>query len=105
LTYESSPVSDRHRTLDLPFEELYKLSFAYTWKGHKDLDFSLGSTVYLIGDARIDQTSQGVRTKGKYDTNYIVFFGGTPTPVLVTAEQRTSVNRGQGPLLLVYLCA
>ena len=98
-------MSDRHRTLDLPFEELYKLSFAYTWKGHKDLDFSLGSTVYLIGDARIDQTSQGVRTKGKYDTNYIVFFGGTPTPVLVNAEQRTSINRGQGPLLLVYLCA
>ena len=70
-------MSDRHRTLDLPFEELYKLSFAYSWEGQKDLDFSLGSTVYLIGDAKIDQTSQGVRTKGKYDTNYIVFLGGT----------------------------
>ena len=77
FAYESSPVSDRHRTLDLPFEELYKISFAYAWVGHKDLDFSLGSTIYLIGDAKIDQTSQGVRTKGKYDTNYIVFLGGT----------------------------
>ncbi len=77
FAYESSPVSDRHRTLDLPFEELFKLSFAYAWKGQKDLDFSLGSTVYLIGDAKIDQTSQDVRTKGKYDTNYIVFLGGT----------------------------
>jgi long-chain fatty acid transport protein len=77
FAYESSPVSDRHRTLDLPFEELYKLSFAYAWDGQKDLDFSLGSTIYLIGDAKIDQTSQGVRTKGKYDTNYIVFLGGT----------------------------
>jgi len=77
LAYESSPVSDRHRTLDLPFEELYKLSFAYAWEGQKNLDFSLGSTVYLIGDARIKQESQGVTTKGKYDTNYIVFFGGT----------------------------
>ena len=77
LSYESSPVSDSDRTLDLPFEELYKLSFAYAWQGHKDLDFSLGSTVYLVGDAKIDQTSQGVRTKGEYDTNYIVFFGGT----------------------------
>jgi long-chain fatty acid transport protein len=77
IAYESSPVSDRHRTLDLPFEELYKLSFAYGWEGHKDLDFSLGSTIYLIGDAKIDQTSQGVRTKGKYDTNYIVFLGAT----------------------------
>jgi long-chain fatty acid transport protein len=77
LAYESSPVSDKNRTLDLPFEELYKLSFSYAWEGQKNLDFSLGSTVYLIGDAKIDQTSQDVRTKGKYDTNYIVFFGGT----------------------------
>ncbi len=77
ISYESSPVDDQHRTFDLPFEELYKLSFAYAWKGHKDLDFSLGSTVYLVGDAKIDQTEQGVRAKGKFDTNYIVFFGGT----------------------------
>ena len=77
VSYESSPVSDSDRTLDLPFEELYKVSFAYGWEGHKDIDFSLGGTVYLVGDASIDQTSQGVRTKGKYDTNYIVFFGGT----------------------------
>jgi long-chain fatty acid transport protein len=77
ISYESSPVSDRHRTLDLPFDELYKLSFAYGWKGYKDLDFSLGATVYLVGDASIDQTSQGERTKGKFDTNYVLFLGGT----------------------------
>ena len=77
ISYESSPVSDRHRTLDLPFEELFKLSFAYGWRGLKDLDFSLGGTVYLVGDAKIDQTSQGERTVGKYDTNYILFLGGT----------------------------
>jgi hypothetical protein len=53
------------------------LSFAYAWKGKKDLDFSLGSTLYLIGDAKIDQMSQGERTRGKYDTNYILFLGGT----------------------------
>ena len=77
LAYESSPVSDKNRTLDLPFEELYKLSFAYAWTGQKDLDFSLGSTIYLVADAKIKQESQGELTKGKYDTNYIVFFGGT----------------------------
>jgi len=77
ISYESSPVSDRHRTLDLPFDELYKLSFAYAWEGRKDLDFSLGGTVYLVGDASIDQTSQGERTKGKFDTYSILFLGGT----------------------------
>jgi hypothetical protein len=30
-----------------------------------------------MGDARVDQTSQGERTVGKLDTNYILFLGGT----------------------------
>ena len=77
FSYDSSPVADRHRTLDLPFDEIYKVSFAYAWEGQKHLDFSLGGTVYLVGDARVDQTSQGERTIGKFDTNYIVFLGGT----------------------------
>ena len=57
FAYESSPVNDNHRTLDMPFDEIYKVSFAYAWEGQKHLDFSLGSTVYLVGDARIDQKS------------------------------------------------
>jgi len=77
LAYESSPVSNKDRTFDLPFDELYKVSMAYGWKGNKRLDFSLGSTVYIVGDSRIDQTSQGVRAKGKFDTNYVLFLGGT----------------------------
>lgn len=77
FSYESSPVDDKHRTLDLPFEEFYKVSMAYFWKGDKALDFSLGGTLYLVGDADIDQTSQGVRTKGDYDSNTILFLGGT----------------------------
>jgi long-chain fatty acid transport protein len=60
LAYESSPVADKDRTFDLPFDEIYKVSLAYAWKGNKRLDFSLGSTVYIVGDAKIDQTSQGV---------------------------------------------
>ena len=77
FSYETSPVDDKHRTLDLPFDETYKLSMAYAWTGNKKLDLSLGGTVYMVGDARIDQTSQGERTKGKFDTNYILFLGGT----------------------------
>jgi hypothetical protein len=33
--------------------------------------------LYLVGDAPIDQTSQGVRVKGEFDTNAILFLGGT----------------------------
>ena len=77
FSYESSPVDDKHRTFDLPFDEFYKVSMAYAWKGDKALDFSIGGTLYLVGDADIDQTIQGVRTKGDFDTNTVLFLGGT----------------------------
>ena len=77
FSYESSPVDDKNRTFDLPMDEIFKGSFAYFWQGKKNLDFALGGTLYLVGDARVDQTSQGVHAKGKFDSNYILFLGGT----------------------------
>lgn len=77
LSYDSSPVDDKHRTFDLPMDEIFKGSFSYFWQGTKNLDFALGGTLYLVGDAAVDQTSQGVRAKGEFDTNYILFLGGT----------------------------
>lgn len=77
FSYESSPVKNEHRTFDLPMDEFYKLSAAYAWAGSRRLDFSLGSTLYLVGDANIDVTAQGVRAAGKFDKNYVLFVGGT----------------------------
>ena len=77
FSYDSSPVEDEHRTFDLPVDEIYKLSGAYFWKGGKQLDYSVGATLYMIGDAEIDVVSQGVRAAGEFDSNYILFLGGT----------------------------
>jgi len=77
FSYDSSPVDNEHRTFDLPVDEIYKLSGAYFWKGGKQLDYSLGATLYMIGDAEIDLMAQGVRAAGKFDNNYILFLGGT----------------------------
>lgn len=77
FSYDSSPVDDEDRTFDLPVEELFKLSGSYSWNAKKNLGYSLGATLYLVGDAPIDQTSQGVRVKGEFDTNAILFLGGT----------------------------
>ena len=77
VSYDSSPVDNKHRTFDLPVDEAYKLSAAYFWEGTKQLDYSLGGTMYFIGDANIDLTAQGVRAAGKYDSNNILFLGGT----------------------------
>jgi hypothetical protein len=77
FSYDSSPVDNNHRTFDLPVDEAYKLSAAYFWKGARKLDYSLGGTMYFVGEANINQTVQGVRAAGKYDSNYILFLGGT----------------------------
>ena len=77
FAYDSSPVKNEHRTFDLPVDELYKVSASYFWQAKERLDFSLGSTLYFIGDADIDVTAQGVRSAGKFDQNYVVFVGGT----------------------------
>jgi long-chain fatty acid transport protein len=77
FSYDSSPVEDKHRTYDLPMDEYYKASFSYFWKGDKHLDYSIGGTAYLVGDAKIDNTVQGVRAAGEFDTNYLLFLGGS----------------------------
>jgi long-chain fatty acid transport protein len=77
IAYESSPVKDKHRTFDFPVDEIWKLASSYAWVGQKNLDYSIGATLYMMGDAKIDQTSQGVRATGEFDTNLLLFLGGT----------------------------
>lgn len=77
LSYESSPVDDEDRTFDFPSDAFWKLAGAYTWQGSKKLSYAVGATLYINGDASIDQTDQGVRAAGDFDTNVTLFVGGT----------------------------
>ena len=77
ISYDSSVVDDEDRTIDLPFDETVKLSTGYAWKGSKKLDFALGMTLAWLGDGEVDQDTQGVRFKGKFDENYVLFMGST----------------------------
>ncbi len=77
VSYDTSPVDDDDRTFDLPVDEQLKFSFAYGRDGKGKLDYAVGATALYAGEAKIDQTSQGVRTKGEFDTNWIFFIGGT----------------------------
>ena len=77
FSYDSSPVRDKDRTIDLPFDETYKLSAAYGWKLTQQMNFALGGTLLYFGDGQVDQTAQGVRFKGEFDTNMALFMGGT----------------------------
>ena len=74
--YDSSPVDDDDRTIDLPLDEQLKFSMAYGREEGR-FDYSLGATLIYLGDGKVDQTAQGVRFKGEFDTNYALFVGGT----------------------------
>ena len=41
------------------------------------MDFGIGATLYAVGDAEIDKTSQGVRVAGEFENNMLLFISGT----------------------------
>jgi long-subunit fatty acid transport protein len=77
FSYDSSPVSDGKRTIDLPMDEQIKLSAGMALQQTENLSYALGATLMYAGEGKVDQTAQEVRFKGKFDTNLILFVGGT----------------------------
>jgi long-chain fatty acid transport protein len=77
LGYESSPVEDDVRTIDLPMDETWKLSASLLRSRAQGFDWSLALTAHLVGEAEVDQTAQGVRFAGDFDKYFIVFLGAT----------------------------
>jgi hypothetical protein len=41
-----------------------------------NLAWAVGLGYVWLGDGKIDQTAQGVRVEGEFDTNYFVSLGG-----------------------------
>ena len=55
VSYDSSPVDDDDRTLDLPFDKQIKLSEAYACKNNKNLDYSIGTIFMYAVKAKDDK--------------------------------------------------
>ncbi len=77
VLYDSSPVDDDKRTIDFPVDEQIKISSSLSWQGKGIASYSLGATLILFGESKIDQTAQGVRFSGEFDPNAILFLSGT----------------------------
>ena len=76
LRYESSPVDDDKRTVDLPFDESWQVSASYgRYKPDGSSGWSVGTTLAFFDDAEVDQTAQNTRFAGKYDDNIVAFVG------------------------------
>lgn len=76
VLYDSSPVDDKDRTADMPFDEQFQFSMGWGSRGQGRWGYSLAASYLYLGDGKIDQTAQGVRFKGEFDTNYAVAIGG-----------------------------
>jgi len=80
FSYDSSPVSDANRTIDLPFDETFKFSTSYSVLGDGNFDYAFGASLIVFGDAKVDQTAQGVRFVGEFDDNHMLMIGATIRP-------------------------
>jgi len=77
MRYESSPVDDDKRTIDLPLDESWSFSVGYgNFNSDKSRGWSAAATLQVFGDAEVDQTAQQVRFAGDFDKYYVLFVGG-----------------------------
>ena len=73
ISYDSSPVSNKDRTADLPLDEQFRVAAAYANNNPIGLSYSFSTSYVYFGKGKMDQTAQGERFKGEFDTNYLVF--------------------------------
>jgi long-chain fatty acid transport protein len=76
VAYDSSPVDDKDRTIDLPLDRQIRLGFGAEYEKREDLVLGI-SYVYLnAGDAEVDQTGGPLTgdIKGEFDRNAVHFF-------------------------------
>jgi long-chain fatty acid transport protein len=74
--YDTSPVDDADRTIDLPSDEQLRLSFAWGRDTGGRSSWGIGATILWLGDGKVDQVAGGQRFVGEFDKNWILFVGG-----------------------------
>ena len=77
VSYDSSPVSDKDRTADLPIDEQFRVAAAFGKMKPTGFSYSVSGSWVYFGEGKMDQTAQGERFKGKFDTNYLVFIAAS----------------------------
>jgi long-subunit fatty acid transport protein len=77
ISYDSSPVSNNDRTTDLPIDEQIRIAAAYGKVNPIGLSYSFSTSYVYFGEGKMDQTAQGERFKGEFDTNYLVFIAAS----------------------------
>lgn len=75
VAYDTSPVDDEDRTIDLPVDEQLRFSLGYGTRGERKWGYAVSATALWLGDGEVDQTAQGARFKGEFDSNWLYIIG------------------------------
>ena len=67
VAYDTSPVVDKDRTIDLPLDEQLKFSFGYANRGEGKWGHAIAASALWLGDGDVDQTAQCARFKGVFE--------------------------------------
>lgn len=74
LAYDSSPVSNNYRTVDLPLDRQIRYATGMTYAYSKQMTFGAAYEFIDLGNAKLDETSLGNSIKGEFDTNHVHVF-------------------------------
>ncbi len=79
FAYDSSPVDNDDRTIDLALDRQYRYAVGAQYQYSKDLTLGSAFEILDAGDAKIDQTGGPLKgdLKGEFDSNTIYFFNVT----------------------------
>ena len=77
VSYDSSPVTNKDRTADLPMDEQFRVAAAFGKENPIGFSYSVSGSWVYFGEGKMDQTAQGERYKGEFDTNYLIFIAAS----------------------------
>ncbi|MGO4004277.1 OmpP1/FadL family transporter [Pseudomonas fluorescens] len=81
VAYDSSAVSDSHRSVVVPMAESWRLATGATYALDKDTDINLSWAMVWLGDMPVDQSKSlsGDRISGQFDNTWIQAVTGNMT--------------------------
>lgn len=75
IAYDSSPVEDKYRTVDMPLDEQIRYAFGATYEYSKEITFGTAYELIDLGTAKIDQDGRlGRNITGEFERNYVHIF-------------------------------
>jgi hypothetical protein len=103
ISYDSSVVTSKDHTADLPLDEQFRVAAAFGKDKPIGFGYSVSGSWVYFGEGKMDQTTQGERFKGEFDTNYLIFVAASITYKFLNVQKAVCPPPDRG-LLITATC-